>query len=254
MSGGHAHGLFVHSDSLVHRLPPQCKVGASFGFAFVVVVTPREAVWAFGLYLLMLVAVARIADVGVPFIARRLAFGVPFLLFALCLPLLASGERIEVLGVGLAREGLWSAWNIVVKASLGLAASILLGASTPVAEILCGLERLRCPKVIVSIAGFMVRYGDLITGEMRRMKIARESRGYDPRWMGQARAVGASIGALFIRSYERGERVYLAMLSRGFSGSMPVLHSGPASPIQWVLALSLPVSAAAVALIARAGL
>jgi cobalt/nickel transport system permease protein len=254
LSGGHAHGLFVHSDSLVHRLPPQCKLGAAFGFVLVAVVTPREAFWAFGLYSLMLIAIARIADVRLRFIARRLAFGAPFLLFALCLPLLASGERIEVLGIGLAREGLWSAWNIVAKASLGLAASILLGASTPMAEILYGLERLRCPKVIVSIAGFMVRYGDLITGEMRRMKIARESRGYNPRWIWQARALGAGIGTLFIRSYERGERVYLAMVSRGFAGSMPVLHSGPASPAQWALALSFPVSAAAVALLARVGL
>ena len=99
-----------------------------------------------------------------------------------------------------------------------MAASIVLAATTPVAELLRGLERLRVPRVLVAIAGFMVRYLDVIAGEVRRMRVARLSRGHDPRWIWQARAVAASAGTLFIRSYERGERVHLAMLSRGYAG------------------------------------
>ena len=76
----------------------------------------------------------------------------------------------------------------------------------------------------------MVRYGDVITGEMRRMKIARESRGYDPRWIWQAKAVARSAGALFVRSYERGERVYLAMASRGYAGTHARARRAPAAP------------------------
>ena len=68
----------------------------------------------------------------------------------------------------------------------------------------------------------MIRYGDVITGELRRMRIARESRGAGAGRLGHARAVATSAGALFVRSYERGERVYLAMASRGYAGSMPV--------------------------------
>ena len=75
----------------------------------------------------------------------------------------------------------------------------------------------------MAITSFMVRYGDVITDDLRRMRIARESRGYDPRWFWQARAVATSAGALFIRSYERGERVYVAMLSRGYDGAMPAI-------------------------------
>ena len=74
------------------------------------------------------------------------------------------------------------------------------------------------------------------------MRIARISRGHDPRWIWQARAVAATAGTLFIRSYERGERVYLAMVSRGYAGSMPVLQDLAASRGQWLAALSLPAA------------
>ena len=85
-------------------------------------------------------------------------------------------------------------------------------------EFLRGFERLHMPRAFTSTLSFMIRYLDVIADEMRRMQVARESRGYDPRWIWQAKAVAASAGALFIRSYERGERVYLAMLSRGYDG------------------------------------
>ena len=119
--------------------------------------------------------------------------------------------------------GLWGAWNILVKGTLGVATTVILAASTPIPELLQGLDRLRVPKAFTSVAGFMVRYLDVITEEMRRMKIARLSRGYDPRWIWQAKALASSMGALFIRAYERGERVHLAMVSRGYSGTMPVV-------------------------------
>ena len=123
-----------------------------------------------------------------------------------------------MLGLSLSEPGLWAAWNIVAKGTLGVLAAIVLASTTPVADLLLGLERLRVPRVLTSIAGFMVRYLDVIAGEAARMRIARASRGYDPRWLWQARAIAASAGTLFVRSYERGERVHLAMCSRGYAG------------------------------------
>jgi cobalt/nickel transport system permease protein len=247
VSGGHAHGLYVHRHSVIHSLRPQCKVAAGFLFVCAVVATPREAVAAYAGYALLLVAVALTARIPLVFVVKRLVLEVPFVLFAVFLPLLAGGPRTEFLGLSVSEEGLWAAWNIIAKATLGLSTTILLGATTSVAEILHGLERLRVPRVIVAIAHFMVRYADVITGEMKRMKIARESRGHRAHWLWQSRAVAASIGSLFIRSYERGERVYLAMMSRGYNGAMPVLQTGSPSATEWLGALVLPVAAAAIA-------
>lgn len=243
MGTGHTHRLYLPGTSPLHRARPQCKVAASLLFILAVVATPREAVWAFAVYALGLAALARVAGLPLPTLARRLALELPFLLFAVFLPLVGQGERVEVAGVALSVEGLWAAWNIVAKGTLGVATSVILAATTPVPELLRGLERLRLPAAFTTIAGFMVRYGDVIADEVRRMRIARVSRGHDPRWIWQARAVAASAGTLFIRSYERGERVHLAMLSRGWAGAMPRLSEARTSRAQWVAGLS-PVAVA----------
>jgi cobalt/nickel transport system permease protein len=250
VGAGHAHPLYLPGASLLHRAPPQCKIAASLLFVFAVVATPREAVWAYGVYALLLLGLARVGRLPLPLLARRLVIEVPFVLFAVLLPVVGQGERVEVLGLPLAREGLWAAWNILVKGTLGVTASLIVAATTPVPELLRGLERLRLPRAFTTIAGFMVRYADVIADELRRMRIARLSRGYDPRWIWQARAVAATAGALFIRSYERGERVYLAMVSRGYAGAMPVLEDLAASRRQWLAALAVPAAAAVVALTA----
>ena len=115
--------------------------------------------------------------------------------------------------------------------------------TTSMSDLLVGLERLRVPRVFVAITGSMMRYGEVITGEMRRMKIARQSRGYDPRWMWQSKAVASLAGALFVRSFERGERVYLAMASRGYDGSLPPLEQHSASRRRVVPAMTVPLLA-----------
>jgi cobalt/nickel transport system permease protein len=245
--GAHSHALYLPGTSPLHRARPQCKLAAAFLFVLAVVATPREAFWAYGVYALALIVLAGVAGLPLPTLARRLVIELPFLLFAVFLPLVGQGERVEVLGLSLATEGLWGAWNIVAKGTIGVATSVILAATTPMPELLRGLERLRLPAAFTTIAGFMLRYADVITDEVRRMRIARISRGYDPRWIWQARAVAATAGTLFIRSYERGERVYLAMVSRGYAGSMPVLQDLAASRGQWLAALSLPAAAALVA-------
>ena len=67
----------------------------------------------------------------------------------------------------------------------------------------------------------MLRYLDVLADEARRMRIARLSRGYDPRFLWQVKAFAVGVGALFLRAFERGERVYLAMVSRGYAGRLP---------------------------------
>jgi cobalt/nickel transport system permease protein len=248
VGGGHAHGLYRPGTSPLHRLPPECKLLAVFSFVLVVVATPREQFWAFGVFALVLAVVVSIARVPFGFVAKRLVIEVPFVLFAVLLPFVAQGERAEVLGVRLSESGLLAAFNILAKATLGAIATITLAATTDVRDLLHGLERLRLPRSFVAILSFMIRYADVIAGEMQRMKVARASRGYDPRTLLQARALAASAGALFLRAYERGERVYLAMVSRGWSGSMPVLDERRASSQQWATAMTLPLAALVVSL------
>jgi len=263
VAGGHHHhggpdALYVHGHSVVHRLAPEAKVVATVAFVGAVVCTPREAFWAFGALAALVLAAAAAAGLPATLLLRRLRVEVPFVAFAVFLPLVGSGPDVDVLGVPLSQPGLWAAWNIVAKATLGTLASIVLASTTPVADLLRGLDRLRVPRVVTAIAGFMVRYLAIITGEAQRMHVARQSRGYDPRWIGQARGWAGSAGTLFVRSYERGERVYLAMASRGYTGTMPPLDTGGPGAAgrgaaRWAPALVLPVAAWAVTVAAMVG-
>ncbi len=221
MGAGHGHRLHYHGHSPMHRAPAHVKIAALLGFMLLVVATPRDWFWAYAGFLAVLLAVVAASRVPPAYLARRMVVEVPFVVFAVLVPFVATGARTEVLGVSVSEPGLLAAWGLLAKGTLGVLASLTLAATTEPRDLLAGLERLRLPQQLVQIMGFMVRYLDVVTDEMRRMRVARESRGFtgrDPRhWPVLAR----SAGALFIRSYERGERVHLAMLSRGYTGRMP---------------------------------
>lgn len=87
MGAGHAHTLYRHGHSPVHTLPPHCKLAAALCFVVVVVSTPREAVWAFALYAALLAGVAAVARLSPGFLLKRLVIEVPFVAFALLMPL-----------------------------------------------------------------------------------------------------------------------------------------------------------------------
>ena len=255
MGGGHGHShvLFVHTDSGVHRLAPECKVVATVLFVFAVVATPREAFWAFAIDAAILLAVALAARVPLGRWARRCLVEVPFLLFAVFLPFVGTAPYVEVGPLVLSEPGLWGAWNIAVKGTLGVAASALLTATTTVPDLLRALERLRVPTALVAIATFMIRYGEVLSADLARMRIARISRGDDPRWIWQVRALARTAGALFIRSYERGERVYVAMLARGYGFGVAATAVERAPGRSWAAALVVPAAAGLVCVAAVAG-
>jgi cobalt/nickel transport system permease protein len=252
VSGGHGHGhsLYRTGDSPVHRMPAHVKVLALLAFVLVVVATPREQYWAFGGYALLLAGVAAVAAVPARVIVRRMVVEVPFVVFALLMPLVSQGPRVGVLGLSLSEHGLLTGWNILAKGTLGVVGSILLAATTDVRSLLQGLLRLKVPERLVEIASFMIRYADVVTGDMQRMRIARESRGFEARHLGHVRVVAQGAGALFVRSYERGERVHLAMLSRGYAGAMPLTSVAIASRADWLRGAALPLAAAVVAAVA----
>ena len=251
MGLGHPDHLYVHRSSPLHDLPPQCKVAGAVLFVLAVVATPREAVWAYGADAVAVAALARVAGVTAAVLVRRLVIGVPFVAFAFLLPFVAGGERVELGPLALSEDGLWAAWNILVKGTLGVTVAVVLTATTEPADIVRGLERLHLPRGLTMIMSLMIRYLVVIRGEAGRMHIARQARGYDPRWFWQAKALAHGAGTLFVRSYERGERVHLAMVSRGFAGRLPA-PPATADPTagQWAAGLGPALVAAVIAAVA----
>ncbi len=215
MGAPHGHLLFYSAESPVHRTRPERKLLALVGFALLVVATPADWRPAFAGYAGVLTAVLVVARVPAPFVGKRMVVETPFVVFALLLPFVSAGPRTELLGLSVSEPGLVAGVTLLVKGTLGVTAALLLAATTQPHEVVRGLERLRLPGQLVQIMAFMVRYLEVVGSDLARMRVALVSRGFrgrDPRhWPVLAR----SLGALFVRSYERGERVHLAMISRG---------------------------------------
>jgi cobalt/nickel transport system permease protein len=110
-------------------------------------------------------------------------------------------------------------WNLLIKSYLAVLTLILLCSTTPYNALLQGMEHLGAPRLLTMLAGLAYRYQFVLLDEVLRMKRARDARGYRGQWLWQAQVVGQMIGTLFVRSYERAERVYLAMVARGFDGA-----------------------------------
>lgn len=220
MGAPHGHRLHFHGHSPLHRAPAHLKVAFLVFFMLLVVATPVSWLPAFVGYAGVLAVLVALSGVPVLYLARRMVIETPVLVFAALLPFIAAGPDVDVLGLSLSAAGLAAGGGLVMKATLGVLSSLLLAATTDPRDLLVGLERLRVPVQLVQIMGFMVRYLDVVSDELRRMKTARESRGFTARNPRHWAVIGRSAGALFIRSFERGERVHLAMISRGYDGSV----------------------------------
>ena len=242
----HRH-LHVHGTSPIHRLAPEAKLVGLLGYVITVAVTPRQWMIAFVIDATVLLGVFVVARLTPRVVLGRLAAILPFVAFAFLFPFVGDGETTSVLGISLSIDGLWASWNVLAKATLGGAASIVVTATTPIPELLAGLSRLRVPAAIVAIIGFMFRYLDLMVDEFGRMRRAMAARAYNPRWLWQTRPLASSAGALFVRIYDRGERVHDAMAARGFIGTMPTLSEASTTRSDWLLA-AVPSMAAVVGL------
>src|SRR5690242_9070594 len=135
MGAGVHRPLYVERASRIHALAPETKIVAAFVFVVAVVATPHEAFAAFGAYAVLLAGLTVVARIPVTDVVRRLAIELPFVAFAFLLPLIGTGPRTIVLGVPLSEAGLWGAWTILVKGTLGVAATGILVATTDVREL-----------------------------------------------------------------------------------------------------------------------
>jgi len=220
----HRAGVAGDPASPIHRLDPRAKIVGVAGITLVAVSTPLQAWPAFVACALALAAIAVAARVGPAAVWPRVRAIVPLVVFvAAFVPFVRGGPAVHVGPLALSEAGLATFALVSAKAAIGALGAVLLGATTSFPDILHGLERLRTPRLLTVIAAFMYRYVFVIADEARRMRAALAARAYRPRHLGQAAMLGRMVTALFLRSYERGERVYVAMVARGYAGTTPRL-------------------------------
>jgi len=193
-----------YADSRIHRLPAALKLAVALATVIVTVVLPVSRWDGFVVIALLLIGVAAASRVPARFILRRLVTLEPLALGVAGLAMFQPhGGRIFA--------------TMVAKTTLCLLTMILLSSTTPFSALLGVMKRARVPDILVSTLALMYRYLFVLADEAQRMRRARASRTFQPgRWW-TWRALGTVIAQLFVRSTERAERIYAAMIARGWS-------------------------------------
>ena len=250
---------YRQGTSLVHRLDPRLKLLATLAFVLAVTTTPTGAWLAFAALAALVVAATLVAEVPLVEGLKRSAIALPFAgMVAISLPFATRGEVVWSWSflnrtLTVTDEGLVLFAMVVVKAWLSIMASGLLVVSTPFPDLLKAMRSLHVPAVLTATISFMYRYLFVLVDEAMRLQTARAARSAGPgraMWW-RARVLGGMIGSLFIRSYERSEHIFAAMLSRGFSGEVRTLtHLTWQARDTWV-GLAWLVALAAIAALGR---
>jgi cobalt/nickel transport system permease protein len=212
------------STTVISRIDPRIKISCAFFFIFLVV-GGNLNVMRFSVFFLILLFIALVSRVSLFFLFRRSLVIIPFaVLVAIFLPFFGGGETVTVAGIPLSVEGLERFLNVVMKAFLSVFCVAMLAETTEFSELLKGFEELKVPTIMVVLVSFTYRYFSVIVEEARRMKIARDMRSRKGNFIWQARTLGTIVAQLFIRSYERSDRIYQAMTTRGFTGEIKTLR------------------------------
>jgi cobalt/nickel transport system permease protein len=225
---------YRRGSSLIHRLDPRIKTLAALLFIGTATLL-RPGTWeAMGLLLAAALAVAGFSGLGLGFALKRSFVALPFALAAVTLPFTVPGQPIAHLGgLSVSAEGSVRFVSLLIKSWLSVQVAILLVATTPFHSLLWGLRELRVPRPLVSIVAFMYRYLFVLADEALRLVRARAARaaagtgsgGGGLIWRG--RVAGGMVGNLALRAFERSERIYDAMLARGFQGEIRSFNPPP---------------------------
>ncbi len=210
-----------YRDTAIHRLDPRAKLLATLLFIVTVVSFPKYEIAGLLPFFLFPVLLFALADIPVRFIMKKVLLVSSFAFFiGIFNP--AIDRRIVSSFFGVPVSGGWISFlSIMMKFLLTITSALLLIATTSFPGICHALQKLGMPEVFVSQLLFLYRYLFVLTEETMRLVRARDMRSFGKKGTGM-RSFAHLIGTLFLRTVERAERIYQAMLSRGFSGR---LHS-----------------------------
>lgn len=220
---------YLARASAVHRLDPRVKVVAALAFIVSVALLPDGAWPAYAAAVACLAVVAILARLSLGLVARRSLVGLPFLLAAVTVLFTIPGRAVwsGPWGLEMTDAGLLRFSSIVARSLISIGAAVLLTATTRFPDILHALRHLKVPAVLVAIIAFMYRYLFVLVDEVERLLRARAAR--SARVPGQkgggslgwrAGVAGHMAGQLLVRSLDRSDRVYQAMLGRGYRGEL----------------------------------
>jgi cobalt/nickel transport system permease protein len=196
-------------DSPLHLLAARSKLLVFVALIVSVLCIPAGRGSLFFVYFFATAILMGISQVPLSYIMGRTLVILPFIVLA---------------GLAAPWTGYAGLSVLLMRAVLCLMLLILLTNTTRFAELLRGMRSLGCPKILVMNLSFLYRYIFVLTEEAMRMKQARDCRRVGrARFKDEVKILSSMLGTLLIRSFERAERMHLAMLSRAYGGDFPVV-------------------------------
>ena len=227
---------YHETESFIHHLDPRAKVVVTIAFILSNALLPDGAWTAFALSWLFLLFVNVLSNLGITFTLKRSFVALPFALVAITVLFSIPGNTLTSFhflfwDLTVTDMGLLRFLSILVRSWLSVQMAILLVATARFPDIIHALEHLRVPSILTTIISFLYRYLFVLVDEVFRLLRAREARsaavagsrsGGSVPW--RAGVAGNMAGQLFLRSYERSDRVYNAMLARGYTGHLQTMN------------------------------
>ncbi len=227
---------YHEKESFIHHLDPRVKVVVTIVFIVSNALLPDGAWTAFIFAWLFLLLANALSRLGITYTIKRSLIALPFALIAVTILFSMPGEPIAsfkllMWNLTVTDTGFLRFVSILIRSWLSVQLAILLVATTRFPDLIHAFEHLRVPAILTTIIAFLYRYLFVLTDEVLRLLRARESRsaasagkrsGGGVLW--RAKVAGNMAGQLFLRSYERSDRIYNAMLSRGYTGHLYTLN------------------------------
>ncbi|MBI3161398.1 MAG: cobalt ECF transporter T component CbiQ [Chloroflexi bacterium] len=233
---------YHEKDSRLHRLDPRVKAVITIACILSNALLPDGAWIAFLFAFIFLLALNVVSRLGIAYTLKRSLIALPFALIAFSVLFSTPGNPLSMFhflmwDFTITDAGLLRFVSILIRSWLSVQMAILLVAVTRFPDLVHALAHLRVPPILTTIIAFLYRYLFVLTDEVFRLLRARESRsaasaaqrsGGGVLW--RAKVAGDMAGQLFLRSYERSDRIYNAMLSRGYAGHMYTLNPHEMKP------------------------
>jgi len=206
-----------------HCLTPQTRILCTLLLLFAIVLTPNGHWYTWAIYGIFVGGLLLLSQVTFSVLLKRLMVESAFAGVVILGTLFRDGGDVlwQWGWLRITTEGLTILGSVTIKTLLSLLLLNTLTLTTAIPALLNALIVLRVPPLLVAILASMYRYIGVLTEEFAAMRRAAQSRNLmqNRRW--QRLVVGNMFGSLFIRSYDRGERIHQAMLSRGYTGMPP---------------------------------
>jgi len=243
----HVFDQYHYSQSRIHNLDPRVKVLVTVAFILSNAILPDGAWPAFALVWLLLLFANDQSNLGLEFTLKRSFVALPFALVAVSAIFSPLGEPLVEWNLGFITLtptdfGLIRFLSILVRSWLSVQMAILMVATTQFPDLIHAFEHLKVPRILTTVIAFLYRYLFVLTDEGFRLLRARDARsaglpgtksGGSIQW--RARTTGSMVGQLFLRSYERSDRIYQAMISRGYTGHIRTLNPHQMDQMDWIV-------------------